>query len=84
LGDKAFSRARTVVGMNLVESLKRSLNWLATPHYIEPRLEMETRPFQRLPLELEIVFCSLSKGDATLKFPMTMMVLPKGSSPVRS
>ncbi|OBA58699.1 hypothetical protein A5647_19760 [Mycobacterium sp. 1100029.7] len=70
--------------MNLVESLKRGLNWLTTPHYIEPRLDMETRPFRRMPLELEIVYCSISKGDATVKFPMTMMVLPKGSSPVQN
>jgi hypothetical protein len=70
--------------MNLVESIQRGLNWLATPHYLEPRLDMETRPIRQTPLEMEVVYCTISGGNAMLKFPMTMMILPTGSSPVRS
>ncbi|GLE53466.1 hypothetical protein [Mycobacterium montefiorense] len=70
--------------MNLVDSIQRGLNWLATPHYLEPHLEMETRPIRQAPLEMEIVYCTLSRGSATLKFPVTMMILPTGASPVRN
>ncbi|MCV7410728.1 hypothetical protein AWC05_02065 [Mycobacterium florentinum] len=69
--------------MNLVESIHRGLNWLATPHYLEPHLEMETRPIGHTPLEMEIVYCAFAGGGATLKFPVTMMILPAGASPVR-
>lgn len=70
--------------MNLVESIQRGLNWLATPHYVKPHLDMETRPIRRTPLEMEVVYCTISGGNATLKFPVTMMILPMGSSPVRN
>jgi hypothetical protein len=70
--------------MNLVESIQRGLNWLATPRYLRTHLEMETRPIQQMPLELEIVYCTITKGEAVLKFPMTLMILPKGTSPVRN
>jgi hypothetical protein len=69
--------------MHLVESIQRGLNWLATPHYLEPRLDMETRRIRQTPLEMEVVYCTISGGNATLKFPVTMMILPTGSSPVR-
>jgi hypothetical protein len=69
--------------MNLVDSIHRGLNWLATPHYLKPRLDMETRPIRPTPLEMEIVFCTISSGNAALKFPMSMLILPTGASPVR-
>jgi hypothetical protein len=70
--------------MNLVESIQRRLKWLASPHYLRTRLDMETRPIQQMPLELEIVYCTISHGEAMLKFPVTMLILPTGSSPVRN
>jgi hypothetical protein len=66
----------------VVESIQRGLNWLAAPHYLEPHLGMETRPIRQTPLEMEVVYCTISRGSAMLKFPMTMMILPTGSSPV--
>ena len=70
--------------MNLVESIQRGLNRLTTPHYLKPHLEMETRPIRQTPLELEIVYCTISSGSAALKFPVTMLVLPTGASPIRN
>lgn len=69
--------------MNLVEPIQRGLNWLSTPHYVRARLDMQTRPVQQLPLEAEIVYCTISQGGVELKFPVTVMLLPKGVSPVR-
>ncbi len=54
--------------MNLVE-------WLRTPRYLRTRLMMETRPLNRL--EMEIVFLEVSGGTALLRFPVMFMVLPK-------
>ncbi|OBG72823.1 hypothetical protein A5714_05725 [Mycobacterium sp. E2462] len=54
--------------MNLVE-------WLRTPRYLRTRLMMETRPMNRL--ELEIVFLEVAGGDALVRLPVAMMVLPK-------
>lgn len=45
---------------------------------------METRPIAQLPLEMEIVYCTISGGGAALKFPLTMLFLPTGASPVRN
>jgi hypothetical protein len=84
LCDNSFHRERTVGRMNLVESIQRGINWLATPHRLEPRLDMETRPIRPTPLEMEIVFCTISSGSAALKFPMSMLILPTGASPVRN
>lgn len=70
--------------MNLVQSIRRGLNWLATPHYLEPRLDMQTRPIGQTSLELEVVYGTISSGKATLKFPLTMLILPTGASPIRT
>jgi hypothetical protein len=70
--------------MNVVESIQRGLNWLATPHYLRTHLDMETRPLGQTGLELEIVSCTISTGTAVLKFPMTMLILPTGTSPIRN
>lgn len=70
--------------MSVVESIQRGLNWLATPHHLEPHLEMETRPIAKLPLEMEIVYCTISGSGAALKFPLTMLFLATGASPVRN
>lgn len=70
--------------MNLVEPIQRGLNWLSTPHYVRARLDMETRPVRQLPVDVEIVYCTISQGAAALKFPVTMMLLPKGVSPIKS
>ncbi|BBY24017.1 hypothetical protein [Mycobacterium stomatepiae] len=70
--------------MNLVESIQRGISWLATPHYLNPHLEMQTRPIGRTALEMEIVSCAFAGGGATLKFPVAMLILPAGASPVRN
>jgi hypothetical protein len=79
-----FHYKRKVEHMNLVESIERRLKWLASPHYLQARLDMETRPIQQMRLELEIVYCTISRGETMLKFPVTMLVLPTGSSPIRN
>jgi hypothetical protein len=70
--------------MNLVESIERRLKWLASQHYLQARLDMETRPIQQMRLELETVYCTISRGETMLKFPVTMLILPTGSSPIRN
>jgi hypothetical protein len=69
--------------MNLVQSIQRGLNWLATPHYLEPRLDMQTRPIRQTPLEMEVLYGTISSGNVTLKFPLAMLLLPTGASPIR-
>ena len=54
--------------MNLVE-------WLRTPRYLRTRFMMETRPLNRL--EMEIVFLEVSARDAQLRVPVAFMVVPK-------
>lgn len=56
--------------MNLVE-------WLRTPRYLKSRLMMETRPFNRV--EMEVVFLEVSGGNALLRFPVLFLLLPKGT-----
>lgn len=56
--------------MNLVE-------WLRTPRYLKSRLMMETKPLNRL--DMEVVFLEVSRGNALLRFPVLFMLLPKGT-----
>lgn len=56
--------------MNLVE-------WLRTPRYLRTRLMMETRPLNRL--EMEVVFIEVSGGNALVRLPVLFMLLPKGT-----
>ncbi|ABK64913.1 MULTISPECIES: hypothetical protein [Mycobacterium avium complex (MAC)] len=60
--------------MNLVE-------WLRTPRYLRTRFMMETRPLNRM--EMEIVFLEVSARDALLRLPVAFMVVPKTSRPWR-
>lgn len=60
--------------MNLVE-------WLRTPRYLRTRFMMETRPLNRL--EMEIVFLEVSGRDALVRFPVAFMVVPKKPRPWR-
>ncbi|MGV0837950.1 hypothetical protein [Mycolicibacterium thermoresistibile] len=69
--------------MNLVESVERGLNWLASPKRLPGRLEMETQRGKRL--ELEVVSLAIRApvaGGVTLRFPVFFMVMPRGSSPI--
>jgi hypothetical protein len=61
--------------MNLVE-------WLRTPRYLKSRLMMETRPLNRM--EMEVVFLEVSGGSALLRFPVLVMLLPKGTRSSRT
>jgi hypothetical protein len=54
--------------MNLVE-------WLRTPRYLRTRFMMETRPLNRM--EMEIVFLEVAGRDALVRFPVAFMVVPK-------
>lgn len=56
--------------MNLVE-------WLRTPRYLRTRLMMETRPLNRV--EMEVVFLEVSGSNAVLRLPVLFMLLPKGT-----
>lgn|GEM_PF-6320839 len=69
-----FRRKGTVAFMNLVE-------WLRTPRYVRTRFMMETRPLNRL--ELEIVFLELAARDALVRLPVAFMLLPKTPRPWR-
>lgn len=60
--------------MNLVE-------WLRTPRYLRTRFMMETRPLNRM--EMEIVFLEVSARDALLRLPVAFMVVPKPPRPWR-
>lgn len=69
--------------MNLVESVERGLNWLASPKRLPGRLEMETQRGKRL--ELEVVSFAIRApvaGGVTLRFPVFVMLMPRGSSPI--
>lgn len=74
-----------IVGcMNLVESIERGLDWLSTPKRLPGRLEMETQRGKRL--ELEVVSFAIRMpiaGGVLLRFPVFMMVMPVGSSPIQ-
>lgn len=60
--------------MNLVE-------WLRTPRYLRTRFMMETRPMNRL--EMEIVFLEVGARDALVRLPVAFMILPKSRRPWR-
>jgi hypothetical protein len=69
--------------MNLVQSIERGLDWLKTPKRLPGRLEMETQRGKRL--EMEVVSFAIRMpvaGGATLKFPVFVMIMPAGSSPI--
>jgi hypothetical protein len=69
--------------MNVVESIERGLNWLATPRRLPGRLEMQTQRGRRV--EVEVVSFAIRTpitGDATLRIPVFLRVLPAGSSPI--
>ncbi|MUM16832.1 hypothetical protein FZI91_05485 [Mycobacterium sp. CBMA271] len=69
--------------MNVVESIERGLDWLATPRHLPGRLEMETRRGRRLELEVVSLAIRLPIGDgAVVRIPVFMMVMPAGSSPI--
>ena len=71
----------------LTEEGRRGLSPLFWSHinpYGRFRLDMETRPIQQMRLELETVYCTISRGETMLKFPVTMLILPTGSSPIRN
>jgi hypothetical protein len=70
--------------MNLVESIERGLDWLATPKRLPGRLEMQTQRGRRL--EVEVVSFAIRTpitGDATLRIPVFLIILPVGSSPIQ-
>ncbi len=67
--------------MSLVESIERGLDWLAEPKRLPGRLEMETQRGRRLELEVVSFTVRAPVGGVTLKIPVFMMVLPRGSSP---
>lgn len=35
-------------------------------------------------LEMEVVSCRIAGGNTTLTFPVAMLILPSGSSPIRN
>ena len=70
--------------MNLVESIERGLDWLASPKRLPGRLEMETQRGRRL--ELEVVSFAIRMpvaGGVLLKLPVFVMIMPVGSSPIQ-
>ncbi|RDH76168.1 hypothetical protein DVS77_24030 [Mycolicibacterium moriokaense] len=70
--------------MNLVESIERGLDWLATPKHLPGRLEMETQRGRRL--EMEIVSLSIRMPiaqGAIVRIPLFFMIMPAGSSPIQ-
>lgn len=69
--------------MNVVESIERGLDWLATPRHLPGRLEMETRRGRRLELEVVSVAIRLPiLTGAVLRLPVFVMLMPAGSSPI--
>ncbi len=71
----------TIDAMNL-ESIERGLDWLKSPKYLPGRLEMETQRGRRLELEIISFRLRLPIGGVVLKFPVFMMFMPVGSSPI--
>ncbi|CAJ1510876.1 hypothetical protein [[Mycobacterium] burgundiense] len=70
--------------MNLAESIERGLDWLKAPKQLPGRLEMETQRGRRL--ELEVVSFAIRSpiaGGVTLRVPVFVMILPRGSSPLQ-
>lgn len=69
--------------MNVVESIERGLDWLATPRQLPGRLEMETRRGRRLELEVVSVAIRLPiLNGAVVRLPVFVMLMPAGSSPI--
>ncbi|MDH6195684.1 hypothetical protein M2272_002324 [Mycobacterium frederiksbergense] len=69
--------------MNLLESIERGLDWLATPKRLPGHLEMETQRGKRL--ELEVVSFAIRMpvgGGIKLRVPVFVMLMPSGSSPL--
>lgn len=69
--------------MNLVRTIERGLDWLATPKQLPGRLEMETQRGKRL--ELEVVSFAVRMpvaGGTVVRVPLFFMVMPRGSSPI--
>lgn len=55
--------------MSLVE-------WLRTPRYLKTRLMMESRPLNRV--DMEVVFLEVRGGSAQVRLPVMLLFLPKG------
>ncbi|EHI13633.1 hypothetical protein [Mycolicibacterium thermoresistibile] len=68
--------------MNLVESLERGLSWLASPKRLPGRLEMETQRGKRLELEVVSFAIRAPMAGVTLRIPLFVMLMPRGSSPI--
>jgi hypothetical protein len=71
--------------MNLLESIERGLDWLATPKRLPGHLEMETQRGRRL--ELEVVSLAIRMpvgGGVKFKVPVFVMLMPTGSSALQS
>jgi hypothetical protein len=69
--------------MNLVDSIQRGLDWLATPRHLPGRWEMQTQRGRRV--EMEVVSFAIRTpiaGGATLRIPVFLMFMPVGSSPI--
>ncbi|AKS31975.1 hypothetical protein [Mycolicibacterium goodii] len=69
--------------MNLVRSIERGMEWLATPKRLPGRLEMETQRGKRL--ELEVVSFAVRMpvaGGTVVRVPLFFMLMPRGSSPI--
>jgi len=71
--------------MNLVESIERGLDWLATPKHLPGRLEMQTQRGRRLELEVVSVAIRLPiTNGGMLRIPVFVMIMPAGSSPIQA
>lgn len=71
--------------MNLLESIERGLDWLATPKRLPGHLEMETQRGKRLELEVVSLAIRMPVGSGVkLRLPVFVMVMPAGSSALQS
>ncbi len=68
--------------MNLVESIERGLDWLASPKRLPGRLEMETQRGKRFELEVVSFAVRMPVAGAVVRLPVFLMVMPLGSSPI--
>lgn len=71
--------------MNLLESIERGLDWLATPKRLPGHLKMETQRGKRL--EIEVVSLAVRMpvgGGVKLRVPVFVMIMPAGSSALQS
>lgn len=74
-------RVGIVESMNF-EAIERGLDWLKSPKYLPGRLEMETQRGRRLEMEIVSFKLRIPIAGAVLKFPVFMMIMPAGSSPI--